>query len=59
MSRFVVNIYKVYLVSQQIIIKIVLHFLLLNVCDFDNFVIKSIEIFYHGWFEIGNIVNWL
>ncbi len=54
---FVINIYKVYMISRQTIIKTILYFLLLNVCDFDNLVTKSIEIFCYGFFEIKNIVS--
>ena len=56
-NRFVIGIYKVYLVSRQIIIKIILYFLLLNVYDFNNFIMKSIEISCYSRFKIESIVN--
>ncbi len=59
MNRFVVGIYKIYLVSRQIITKITSYFLLLNVYDFSNLITKSIEIFCYGRFEIENIVSLL
>ncbi len=58
-NRFVVGIYKVYLINRQIIIKITSYFLLLNIYNFNNLIIKSIEIFYYNRFKIENIVNLL
>ncbi len=57
MNRFVINIYKIYLVNRQIIIKTILYFLLLNIYDFDNLIIKSIEISYYDRFKIENIIS--
>ncbi len=56
-SRFVINIYKIYLISRQIIIKIVLYFLSLNIYNSDNLVMKSIEISYYNRFKIENIIS--
>ncbi len=54
---FVISMYKVYLMSRQIIIKTALYFLLLNVYDFGNLITKLIEIFCYGRFGIGSIVS--
>ncbi len=56
-NRSVIGIYKVYLVNRQTIIKIVSHFLSLNVYDSGNLITKSIEIFYYNRFDIKNTVN--
>ncbi len=56
-NRFIINIYKVYLVNRQIITKIILYFLLLNIYNFNNLITKLTEIFYYNRFKIENITS--